>query len=122
MKEIRHQVQGASDEVESAEIYLPDDTKEGSGEFTMTLKPSALGSSKVFWSTVIHPPKLQILATVDARMNVTVKLGLKEIVDQKTFRIPMPADPAQKHNVRINFSKWKLTDAYLDDKRIEPVT
>lgn len=118
MAEIRHQVPGPTEEVESAEIYIPDDSDIGSGEFIVTLKPNALPTSKVFWATIIHPPELQVLATFDANMNVLVKLGLKGPIEQKNFKIPASVAADQTHVIRINFSKWKLTDAFLDDDPI----
>lgn len=115
MKEIRHKVPGASEEVESAEIHIPDDSDVGSGEFTLTLNPNALPASKMFWSTIIHPPKLQVSATFDTKMNVSVQLGIADSSDRKTFRIPASIKPQQKRTLRIHFSKWKITDAFLDD-------
>ncbi len=120
MTEIRHRVPGASEEVESAEIHIPDDSDPGSGEFTLILKPDALPASKVFWSTIIHPPKLQVSATFDTSMNVSVQLGLTDQLDRKNFQIPVSVSalPQQRHTLRIHFSKWKLADAFLDDERI----
>ena len=120
MPEIRHQVPGVTEEVESAEIYIPDDSDAGSGEFTVTLKPSVLPVSKVFWSTIIHPPKLQITATFDPNMIVSVQLGPVDSPDQKKFQVPAIAEPDQKHVLRIHFSKWKLTDAFFDNEPIGP--
>jgi len=121
MAEFRHKVPGSSEEVESVEIYIPDDSDMGSGEVMITLKPETLTTSKVFWATIIHPPKLQVLATFDPSMNVSVKLGLNETLDQKNFRIPVSAEPQERHILRVNFSKWKLTDAFFDDERIVSV-
>lgn len=122
MTEIRHQVPGASEEVESAEIYIPDDSDIGSGEFTVILKPNVLPVSKVFWSTIIHPPKLQITATFDPNMNVSVQLGPADQLDRKSFRIPVSAEPQSRHTLRFHFSKWKLTDASMDGEPIVSVT
>ena len=121
MAEIRHQVPGVSEEVESAEIYIPDDSDVGSGEFTVTLKPDVLPVSKVFWSTIIHPPKLQITATFDPNMIVLVQLGPTDQLDRKNFRIPVSAEPQQKHILKIHFSKWKLSDAFFDNVSIVSV-
>ena len=122
MTEIRHQVPGASEEVESAEIYIPDDSDVGSGEFAMILKPDALPASKVLWQTIIHPPSLQVSATFDTKMNVSVQLGHAAPPDKKIFRIPASVVPGKNHSLRIHFSKWKLTDAFLDGERIEAVS
>ena len=89
----------------------------GAGEFTAILKPDALTSSKVFWATVIHPPRLQITATIDPNMNVLVQLGLSVPSDEKNFRIPESIVREQSHILRINFSEWKITGAFLDDAR-----
>lgn len=117
MKEIKHKVPGASEEVESAGIYIPDDSDVGTGQFILTLKPNALPASKVFWSTIIHPPKLQASATFDTKMNVSVQVGLNESLDRNNFQIPVSVKPREKHTLRIHFSKWKITDAFLDDGR-----
>ncbi|MFC1925072.1 hypothetical protein ACFLW2_00060 [Chloroflexota bacterium] len=122
MTEIRHQVPGGSEEIESAEIYIPDDSDAGTGEFTFTIMPNALPASKVFWSTIVHPPKILVTATFDTSMNVSVKLGLTESLDQKNFRIPISVVPQEKHALRIHFSRWKLTDAFLDNEPIVSVT
>lgn len=118
MTEIRHQVPGPSEEVESTEIYIPDDSDPGSGEFIVTLPPKVLPTSKIFWATIIHPPKLQVLATFDANRNVAVKLGLNETVDQKNYTLPESVEADQGHILKVQFSKWKLADAFLDDERI----
>jgi len=118
MAEIRHQVPGVSEEVESAEIYIPNESDAGAGEFTVTLKPNVLPASKVFWSTIIHPPKLQITTTFDPNMIVSVQLGPTDSLDQKKFQVPISAETEQKHVLRIHFSKWKLTDAFFDDELI----
>jgi len=118
MAEIRHQVPGASEEVESSEIHIPDDSDVGTGTFTVTLKPKVLPSSKVFWATIIHPPDMQITSTFDASMNVTVQLGRTEPYERKTFRIPASVEPDHVHILVVNFSKWKITGASLDG---EPV-
>jgi len=122
MTEIRHQVPGASEEIESAEIYIPDDSDVGSGEFTMVLNPDALPASKVFWQTIIHPPLLQVTATFAPNMNISVQLGYADPPAKKVFRIPASVAPEAKHNLRVNFSKWRLTDAFLDGERIEAVS
>lgn len=118
MAEIRHQVPGPSEEVESAEIYLPDDSDPGSGEFIVTLPPKVLPTSKIFWATIIHPPELQVLATFDVNRNVSVKLGFNEPFDQKNYTIPESVAADHGHVLKVHFSKWKLAEAFLDDERI----
>ena len=53
MAEKRYQVPGPTEEVESSEIYIPDDSDEGTGEFTVTIKPDVLPTSKIFWATIV---------------------------------------------------------------------
>ena len=118
MTEKRYQVPGPTEEVESSEIFIPDDSDEGSGEFIVTLKPDVLPTSKIFWATIIHPPKLQVLATFDVNMNVAVQLGLKDPIDRKNFKIPASVATDQSHVIKICFSNWKLNDAFLDDQPI----
>lgn len=114
MTEIRHKVPGGSEEVESTEIHIPDDTEIGTGEFILTLKPDALPAPKVFWSTIIHPPKLQVSATFDTGGNVLIQLGLADGIDKNSFRLPAAIVPKQVYKVRLRFSNWKITDAFLD--------
>lgn len=118
MTEKRYKVPGPTEEVESSEIFIPDDSDEGSGEFKVILKPDVLPTSKIFWATIIHPPKLQVLATFDVNMNVAVQLGLNDPIDRKNFRIPESLAKDQSHILKISFSNWKLTDAFLDDEPI----
>ena len=118
MAEMRHKVPGPTEEVESAEIYIPDDSDEGSGEFTVILKPNVLPTSKVFWATIIHPPRLQVLASFDVNRKVAVQLGLKDPIDRKEYNIPASVVTEQDHVLKITFSNWKLTDAFLDEERI----
>ncbi|MFC1924677.1 hypothetical protein ACFLXA_04880, partial [Chloroflexota bacterium] len=64
----------------------------------------------------------QVTATFAPNMNVSVQLGHADTPDKKIFRIPASVAPEEKHSLRVNFSKWKLTDAFLDDERMEAVS
>jgi hypothetical protein len=116
--EIRHQQQSPSPNVSLSEIHIPDDSDLGTGTFSTVFNPGALSSNTAFDSIIVNEPRFQISATVNLNKEVPVRLGRadgSQPLDRVVFRLPNGLDLREAKALRIEFARWRITGAFLDD-------
>lgn len=118
MAEIRHQQPKGAPGISFAEIHMPDDNDWGTGSFTTVFEPAALKKHKAIASIMINAPRFQISATANANGEIPVLLGRADgsgPVDKQIFVLPENFDALPAHTLKIEFIKWRILAAYLDD-------
>ena len=118
MAEIRRQQPKGAPGISFAEIHMPDDKDWGTGTFTTVFEPAALKKHKAIGSIMINPPRFQISATINANGRIPVLLGRADgshAVDKKLFVLPKDFDVLPSHTLKIEFVKWRIVVAHLDD-------
>jgi hypothetical protein len=120
MPPIKHQQLGGSPEIELAEIHIPDDSNLGTGSFVTKFKLGEPSPSKTVTSIMINAPIFQISVTVNPNRQMAVLLGEAEGSEPRSreiFLLPV-LDLTKPHAIRIEFSRWQIVAALLDEVRL----
>lgn len=109
---------GSTPEVLSTSVRFPSSLDRGSGTFATVLRAGSLANGRRIKADLVDSPSFRMLTTISSGPEVEVTLVGTDSSDRERFAIPPAVDPALPHTLQIEFARWKIGRAALDQKAL----